>query len=498
MITESFLNSCFSIVLSKTDKVKKNATLYRDILTVLSFYDKKNNTEIPVSIKPKLECLKKVCELSLDGKMEENVIDSVSLTSKYTQLHDFLDDKFNEKLKDIEVEDIVKQIRLRKKLLSLLSNYDKLSEFLDIIKDGTFDSTDDIVEDYEVMVKELYSNMMTENRGVAIESTASLDLLNDDYNYALEMIQTKYERKNSIPTGFHVLDNEVLNGGFEPSRLYIFGGSPGSGKSTLVNNFIVNCATKNLSFNLNNQPIQNNNEIQNVYIYITLENTIEESLLRTYQPMFNKKLNTVLQEISSGINIKQLIVDKLQSTNSTIIMKYFPATSISGLDIMAVCDDVISQYGEGCIKGLYVDYLDLLKADTKYDMYRLELGHITLSLKRIAVDYNIPVIAPTQLGRGSYRVKESRDLNLDLISEAVKKVEHADFVGLMAKDPNDDKLVHCRIGKNRSGKANVNIEFKVNFDMFKFIEGTKTSNSDKPNILTVDDTSFGGLGKSEF
>ena len=497
MITESFLNSCFSIVLGNTDKVKKNATLFRDILSVLSFYDKQKNVEIPVSIKPKIECLKKVCELSIDGKIEENVIDSVSLTSKYTQLHDFLDDKFKEELKDIKVEDIIKQIRLRKKLISLLSNYDSLTEFLETIKDGTFDSTDDIVEDYEVMVKELYSNMMNESRGVSLESTASLDLLNDDYTYALQMIQKKYERKNSIPTGYRIFDNEVLNGGFEPSRLYIFGGSPGSGKSTLINNFIVNSATKNVTFDLDSTPPKEG-EVQNVYIYITLENTIEESLLRTYQPMFGRRINDVLQEISSGVDIKKMIVDQLKKTNSTIIMKYFPAMSISVLDIMAVCDDVISQHGQGCIKGLYVDYLDLLKADTKYDMYRLELGHITLSLKRLAVDYNIPVIVPTQLGRGSYRVKESRDLNLDLISEAVKKVEHADFVGLMAKDPNNDKLVLCRVGKNRSGKSNVNIEFKVDFDMFKFIEGTKSSNSDKTNILSVDKTGFSGLGKPSY
>ncbi len=497
MITESFLNSCFCIVLGKTDKVKKNASLFRDILSVLEFYDKQNNVEIPVSIKPKIECLKKICELSLDGKIKENVIDSVSLTAKYTQLHDFLNDKFKEVLKDITVEDIVKQIRLRKKLISLLSNYDNLSTFLETIKNGTFESTDDIVEDYEVMVKELYSSMMNENRGISIESTASLDLLNDNYEHALKMIQEKYERKNSIPTGYKILDTEVLNGGFEPSRLYIFGGSPGSGKSTLLNNFIINCATKNIAFDLDGNS-SNKDGSKNVYIYITLENTIEESLLRTYQPMFSKRINQVLQEISAGVDIKKIIAEQLNKTNSTIIMKYFPAMSISTLDIMAVLDDAISQYGKDSIKGLYVDYLDLLRADTKYDMYRLELGHITLSLKRLAVDYNIPVIVPTQLGRASYRIKDSRDLNNDLMSESVKKVEHADFIGLMAKDPNDDTLVHCRIGKNRSGKANINIEFKVNFDIFKFLEGIKLSNDGKSNILSVDQTGFSGLGKSDF
>ena len=82
---------------------------------------------------------------------------------------------------------------------------------------------------------------------------------------------------------------------------------------------------------------------ENVFIYITLENTIEESLLRTYQPMFGKDKNDVLRDISSGVDIKGKIKEKLKMCNSTIIMKYFPAMSISTLDIMGVLDDAIAE-----------------------------------------------------------------------------------------------------------------------------------------------------------
>jgi replicative DNA helicase len=59
---------------------------------------------------------------------------------------------------------------------------------------------------------------------------------------------------------------------------------------------------------------------------------------------------------------------------------------------MGIVDNVIDEYGQESIQGLYVDYLDLLKTDTKYDLYRMELGYITLSLKTLAVEYNIPVL----------------------------------------------------------------------------------------------------------
>jgi len=138
-------------------------------------------------------------------------------------------------------------------------------------------------------------------------------------------------------------------------------------------------------------------------------------------------------------------------------------------------DDVKQQYPNARIAGLYVDYLDLLRTDIKFDIYRLELGQVTLALKTLAVQYNIPVITGTQLGRPAYKINESKELGVDMISESIKKVEHADFVGLLAKDPFDDTLVHGKIGKNRSGKSNLSIDFKVDFTRFKFISATAAS-----------------------
>ena len=485
MITETFLNSCYSVVINKTIKIKKNKALYRDILSVLNFHESKEQLEIPMGVKTKFDCLKRICQMKLDDKTTQNAIDSLMYSKKYNNLQDFLEFKRTEIIKDISAIDIVKQIRLKKTYNSLFANYDDLSKFVNQFRDGSFDSLDDLALDYENVIQTMYLNMMNEKRGVSIESSASLDLAADDYEHVLELIVKKYERKNTTPTGYSVLDNEVLNGGGEPSRLYLIAGDPGSGKSTFLNNIIVNAATQNINiFDEPKEKVEPKVEgVENVYIYITLENTIEESLLRTYQPLFNKDKNDVLRDISNGVDIKAKINEKLRATKSTIIMKYFPAMSISSLDIMAVCDDAIAEYGKGTIRGLYVDYLDLMKCDTTYDMYRLELGHITLSMKTLAVEYNIPVWLPTQLGRGAYRVQNAGELSLDQISESVKKIEHADFVLLMTRDPVNDNRVYGKVGKNRSGISNVSLEFDVNFTFFKFNSVRKIATA-APNALS--------------
>lgn len=487
MITESFLNSCFSLLFNKNSKIKKTKALYRDVLEILDFSDSKESYEIPLPVKSKMEFLRKITEMLCEDKTLDTVRDSVSLSEKFKQHQDFLDMKITEDLREDIFQDFLRQVRIRKKIGALFQNYDELNTVLESIKDGSFDSIDDLVDDYEATIKTLYTNMMESNRAVTIESAASLDLMKDDYTSVIEMIQKKYEETSKTPTGFRLLDSpEYLNGGYEPSRLYVWGGGSGAGKSTMLNNSIYRGALSHNVMTVDGvvNPSKDG-EINNVYIYVTLENTIEEALMRTYQPMFDKTIPEMIRIIKEGkVNVGQEIMTELGKNNSTIVMKYFPAMSISAVDLMGVVDEVIDEYGEDSIRGLYIDYLDLLKTDTRYDIYRLELGHITLALKTLAVQYNIPVITATQLSRSVYNIQESRQLSLDQMSESIKKVEHADFVGLLGKDQNDNSIVHGKIGKNRAGKSNIALQFKVDYSKFKFIDATIAANMAKPDAAT--------------
>jgi replicative DNA helicase len=494
MITDFFLNSCFSLILTDNPKIRRDKTLFRDILSILQYYENKEKIDIPLAVKNKTQCLQQICTMFLENKQIDSILDSVTFSEKFKQYRGFLEQKSKEKLNDITLDSLVRQVRLRKKVNFLFSNYDEMETLLESIKDGSFDSIDNLVEDYEVVVKKMYSNLAESNRIINIESVSSIDLTKDDYNSVIETFIKKYDRSNSTSTGFKTLDNGVLHGGFEPSRLYLVAGGSGSGKSTLINNMIIRSALQPTLVRNDNMDLTNKDGINKVYIYITLENTIEESLImRTYQPLFNKTTTEAVQDIAAKVNIQSRIKDELRKNGATIIMKYFPAMSISAVDLAMVIDDAIMEYGKDAIKGIYVDYLDLLSVDTKYDMYRLELGHITLSLKVLAVEYNIPVITATQLGRSAYRIDGAEKLNVDQVGESIKKIEHSDFVCLLGKDVSDDSIVHMRVGKNRSGKSNVSLKFKVDFNKYKFINLSFSSMG--KNEDTGDMISLGKRGK---
>ncbi len=496
MITESFLDSAFTIALNKTIKVKKNAVLFRDILEILKFYKKQESDEIPISFRSKFEFLKSFCEMKIqNGKTDSDIIDSLLFSDKYKDLNFFINHKIEEKVSQEVFDSHIKQLRLRKKLNGLLSNYKNIELFLETIRDGTFESLDEVIGDYEAIVKTMYTNLMEHNRIVEVEASSSLDLTKDSYENLFETILGKYSEKNIIPTGIRVFDDEIFeNHGLEATRLYIFGGGSGSGKSTIMNNIIASSATSTIqTFNEFDEDEETDKDKQKIYVYITLENQIDEGFLRTYQPLFDKTTRETLREIKNGVNIQQRLKSKLEECNSKIIMKYFPAMSISPIDISMIIDDIEAEYGKGSIALVVIDYLDLLRTDVKFNEYRLELGYITLSLKTIAVQYNLPIVTATQLNREIYRIQNSEGLNLAQMGESAKKIDHADFIALLVKDSVDDTIVHCKVGKNRSGKGGVEIDFKVDFSKYRFISGSLVrSNAAKEQNPTTQNNNFGG------
>jgi len=470
MINELFLNSCFSIIFSNNRKVRKE--VYRDILHIIEFCNAQNKLDVPVVVKTKTECLKEICNLKLEDRQDDNIIDSILSSGKFSNLCDFIESKRMEKLEDHEIDDHIKQIGLRTKFMILFPNHARLSEFLESAKNNSYNSLDKFTDDYEAFLKEMYSNLMTTNRYNVSERNSTIDLINNNYNNIIHIIKEKYDSKNTVPTGFDIFDDDIFNGGFAKSRLYIFGGGSGSGKSTLMINCFLNQATGKNSRGLNIKKFENSTE-KEVYVYITLENQIDETFLRLYQSLFGKTEISSLRDFSGGIEIEECIKKRLRK-NAVPIIKYYKKYSIGVVDIMTILDDIESEHGKGSIKCLYVDYLDLLRSDVNYDVYRLELGFITSSLKDLAVEYNIPVITGSQLNKSIYEnPSDSRSFNLGMMSESMKKVDHADFVAMMVKDKHEEGVVHARVGKNRSGVSEISIDFKVNFKHFKFLQGIK-------------------------
>jgi len=465
MITSIFIDTCYLVLLNNNNQMKKSMTFYNDLKDIIDFYTK--NYETPIILKNKIECIEQICKMKIDGKNVASIIDSISMTPKYEDLIDYIDTKYNDNLSMEDINNCVKQVRLRKKYTHMIKDYQNISKILGDIDSGSYESIDGIITKYENLIKELYLNILNSNKIIEIESASYIDIFSDDYGPLLEMIEQKYDKDNRIPSGIEVFDKQIFYGGFEKSRLYIFGGGSGSGKSTLLDNIMIQSALKQAE----RKQIKNDGKMR-VYLLITLENQIDETFMRIYQCLFNKTTPEFLEDIKKEgqVTIKQRVLDKINSSGEIkFIIKYFQAQSISPMDIDSIVSEVIETYGHDSLELVGVDYLDLLRSDVSREAYRHELGDITLSLKAIAVTHKIPLLTVTQLNRGIYQVSSADELRIDMMGESMDKVNHADYISMQAKNKVDDNIVHFSVGKNRSGTADISIDFKVDFSKYKFL-----------------------------
>jgi len=237
MITGIFIDTCYLVLLNNNPQIKKSMSFYTDLKDIIDFYTK--NYETPIILKNKIECIDQICKMRISGKNVESIIDSISMTPKYEDLIDYIEKKRNDDLSIDQINNCIKQVRMRKKYTHMIKDYQNISKILSDIDNGAYESIDDIIITYENMIKELYLNIVNSNRIVEIESASCIDIFNDDYGPLLKTIEEKYDKENRVPTGIEIFDKKIFYGGFEKSRIYIFGGGSGSGKSTLIHQWYI-------------------------------------------------------------------------------------------------------------------------------------------------------------------------------------------------------------------------------------------------------------------
>lgn len=118
---------------------------------------------------------------------------------------------------------------------------------------------------------------------------------------------------------------------------------------------------------------------------------------------------------------------------------------------------------------IIIDYLQLLKPESNYKGNRYaEVGDISHSLKALAMDFNIPVIALSQLNRVSAGSgKDNKPPTMAEMRESGDIEQDASIVLLLWNKTDDGTLKGCKVEKNRQGKFG-ELELKYNGALMSF------------------------------
>jgi len=260
------------------------------------------------------------------------------------------------------------------------------------------------------------------------------DVLVDTFDN-LEKLASQEEQIVGIPSGFKELDNKTL--GFMPGQLIVVAARPAMGKSAFALNILSNVAVRN----------------GKSAVYFSLEMSKEELLNR----ILASEAMVDSQKIRSG---KLDDEDWISLTNisgtlseSKIILD--DSAGYSPLELRARCRRLKLEYDIGLI---VIDYLQLMDAGKVSASRQQDISEISRSLKILAKEINVPVIALSQLSRAVEQRPDHRPMLSDL-RESGAIEQDADIVMFLYRDDyyNQDTekkdIAEVIISKHRGGST---------------------------------------------
>jgi len=267
------------------------------------------------------------------------------------------------------------------------------------------------------------------------------------------------ESITGIPSGFADLDQ--ITGGFQPGNLIIIAARPSMGKSALVTNIAENVALDKK----NPRPVAlfslEMSEGELAQRFIASQAMIKGDDLRKGR-VRDEKWQRVLK-VAGDYERSKLYVDD--------------SSDIGLLDIRAKARRLHqSLRDEGGLGLIIIDYLQLMRADGRYDNRVQQVGEMSRGLKILARELKVPVVALSQLSRGVESRPDKRPMLSDL-RESGQIEQDADLVMFIYRDeyynheasekPGVSEII---IGKHRNGALGmVELTFQHEYPRFRNI-----------------------------
>lgn len=268
---------------------------------------------------------------------------------------------------------------------------------------------------------------------------------------SMEKIEERYLGEDEkyytgIPTGFVDIDATTL--GLQPGELIIIAARPGVGKSTLAMNIARNVA-------VNSQlPVA----------MFSLEMTSELVALR-------------LLAAESGMDFSHVKLAKMESDEWKALSRAAgtlgdapifinDTRGITVLEVRSEIRRLKGQYDD--LSLVIIDYMQLMRGNAQYPIREQEISDISRSLKTLAWEVDVPVIALSQLSR-RIEQRPSHRPRLSDLRESGAIEQDADLVAFIHRedvyeeDTEKEGQAEFIIKKQRNGPSGISIP--LNFDM---------------------------------
>ncbi|UNC93708.1 replicative DNA helicase [Candidatus Contubernalis alkaliaceticus] len=302
---------------------------------------------------------------------------------------------------------------------------------------------DEILDESEKMI------FQVANRGDQRGYVVIKDILMETF----ERIEYLYEHKKGItgvPTGFVDLDN--MTAGFQNSDLIIVAARPAMGKTTLALNMAQNVGTR-----------------QKLPVAIfSLEMSKEQLVMRMLCSQAGIDAHRLRRGFLTGDDWPKLVRAVGPLAEAPIYIDDTPAISV--MEMRAKSRRLMAEHGLSII---FVDYLQLMQSHGRQENRQQEISLISRSLKALAKELNVPIVALSQLSRAVETRNDKRPVLSDLLESGGIEA-NADLVAFIYRDDyyrqdsQDKNIAEIIVAKQRNGPTGtIRLVFQDSFTRFQ-------------------------------
>ncbi len=295
-----------------------------------------------------------------------------------------------------------------------------------------YDTTEDVEDIMDNAEKKIFDIMQSKNQK---GYTPIKDVLVETFS-KLEELYNKKQHITGIPTGFADLDYKTA--GLHGSDLVLVAARPAMGKSAFALNIATNAAVRAkvpvAVFSLEMSKEQMVNRI------LCSEAMVDSNKVRTGK--LDEGDWTKLAGVLGPLSESEIYIDD--------------TPGISVMEIRAKCRKLKLEKNIGLV---VIDYLQLIQASNKkFGSREQEISEISRSLKILAKEINVPVIAISQLSRAPEQRPDHRPMLADL-RESGAIEQDADIVMFLYRDDyyNEDSekknIAEVILAKHRAGST---------------------------------------------
>ncbi|OGW39281.1 MAG: replicative DNA helicase [Nitrospirae bacterium RBG_13_39_12] len=273
---------------------------------------------------------------------------------------------------------------------------------------------------------------------------ATFVTLKDVIKDSFQMIENLYDKKETVtgvPSGYKDLDE--LTTGFQKGDLIVIGGRPSMGKTAFALNIAQHVGV----------------ELKEPVAIFSLEMAKEQLALRMLCAEAMVNSNSIRKGFIKKEDWHKLTSAASNLTGAPIFID--DSSSITVLELRAKARRLKMEHGLSLV---IVDYLQLMRGKGSFERREQEISDISRSLKALAKELSVPVIAVSQLNRSVEQRRPPKPILADL-RESGAIEQDADVILFLYRDEiyNKDNqavkgLAEVDIAKQRNGPAGETIK----------------------------------------